>query len=127
MNAYRRDRGGSIVGAMMMIVVGFMFLAAMIIPGLTAGEVFGRGWPVLVIATGVITLIGNIVKAPFRGRIDIGGPIIVITVGVLFALQNFADIGFHRTWPVLLVVIGIGFVLKRLVLLPFLPFLRRRL
>ena len=126
MSSPRCVRGSSVVGALMMIIVGMMFLAAMTIPDLTIAEVFGRGWPVFVIATGVIALIGNIVTAPFRGRLDIAGPIIVITVGVLFALQNFTDIGFDRTWPVLLVVIGIGLVLKRLVALPFLLFLRRR-
>ena len=34
-------------------------------------------------------------------------PLILITVGVLFALQNFTSIGFDRTWPVLLIVIGL--------------------
>lgn len=35
------------------------------------------------------------------------GPIIVITVGVLFALNNFTPYGFNQTWPVLLIVIGL--------------------
>lgn len=37
----------------------------------------------------------------------IRGPIILITVGVLFALQNLTSIGFDQTWPVLLIVIGL--------------------
>jgi len=37
----------------------------------------------------------------------IGGPIVLITVGGLFVLQNFYDIGFGKTWPVLLIVIGL--------------------
>jgi hypothetical protein len=37
----------------------------------------------------------------------IRGPVILITVGVLFALDNFTPFGFSRTWPVLLVVTGI--------------------
>ena len=32
------------------------------------------------------------------------GPIILITVGVLFALNNFTPYGFSETWPVLLIV-----------------------
>lgn len=36
----------------------------------------------------------------------ITGPIILITVGSLFALDRFADYPFTRTWPVLLIVIG---------------------
>ena len=35
------------------------------------------------------------------------GPIILITVGVLFALNNFTPYGFNQTWPVLLSVVGL--------------------
>ena len=35
------------------------------------------------------------------------GPIILITVGVLFALNNLTPYGFNQTWPVLLIVIGL--------------------
>jgi len=35
------------------------------------------------------------------------GPIILITVGVLFALNNFTPYGFNQTWPVLLIVVGL--------------------
>ena len=37
----------------------------------------------------------------------IRGPITLITVGVLFALNNFTPYGFHQTWPVLLIVFGL--------------------
>jgi hypothetical protein len=37
----------------------------------------------------------------------IKGPVLMITVGVLFALDNFTPFSFNRTWPVLLVVAGI--------------------
>jgi hypothetical protein len=37
----------------------------------------------------------------------IRGPIILITVGVLFALNNFTPYGFSETWPVLLIVAGL--------------------
>jgi hypothetical protein len=38
---------------------------------------------------------------------SIKGPVMLITVGVLFALQNFTPYGFEQTWPVLLVVAGL--------------------
>jgi hypothetical protein len=123
----RRDSGGSIMAALVMLVIGFMFLAGTMLPGWSIGTMFGRGWPFIVIAVGFASLIGNLVRAPFRGRVSIGGPMIVITVGALFALQNFMRIGFDRTWPILLIVIAIGIVLKKVLMLPFLPFLRRRL
>ena len=37
----------------------------------------------------------------------IRGPITLITVGILFALQNFTPYGFGQTWPVLLIVFGL--------------------
>jgi hypothetical protein len=36
----------------------------------------------------------------------ITGPAVLVTIGVLFLLENLAQIGFHRTWPILLLVIG---------------------
>jgi hypothetical protein len=43
----------------------------------------------------------------------IRGPITLITVGVLFALQNFKGIGFDKTWPVLLIVFGLLSLMQR--------------
>jgi hypothetical protein len=41
------------------------------------------------------------------------GPITLITVGALFALQNFTGYGFDQTWPVLLIVFGLLSLLAR--------------
>jgi hypothetical protein len=35
------------------------------------------------------------------------GAAILVTLGVLFLLEEFANIGFGETWPVLLIVIGL--------------------
>ena len=35
------------------------------------------------------------------------GPIILITIGTLFALDHFTPYSFMQTWPVLLIVIGL--------------------
>jgi len=35
------------------------------------------------------------------------GPIILITIGTLFALDHFTPFGFQQTWPVILIVIGL--------------------
>jgi hypothetical protein len=43
----------------------------------------------------------------------IRGPITLITVGVLFALNNFTPYGFHQTWPILLIVFGLLTLLRR--------------
>lgn len=38
---------------------------------------------------------------------SIKGPIILITIGVLFAFDRFTEFRFSQTWPVLLIVIGL--------------------
>src|SRR5580698_8590484 len=43
----------------------------------------------------------------------IRGPITLITLGVLFALQNFTRYGFDQTWPVLLIVFGLLSLMQR--------------
>jgi len=39
------------------------------------------------------------------------GPAVLVTIGTLFLLDNVSDVGFNRTWPLLLVVIGVVKVL----------------
>jgi hypothetical protein len=43
----------------------------------------------------------------------IRGPVTLITVGVLFALNNFTPYRFHQTWPVLLIVFGLLSLVRR--------------
>ena len=43
----------------------------------------------------------------------IRGPVTLITIGVLFALNNFTPYGFDQTWPVLLIVFGLLSLLRR--------------
>jgi hypothetical protein len=43
----------------------------------------------------------------------IRGPVTLITLGVLFALNNFTAYSFDKTWPVLLIVFGLLSLLKR--------------
>jgi hypothetical protein len=43
----------------------------------------------------------------------IRGPVTLITVGILFALNNFTAFGFDKTWPVLLIVFGLLSLLRR--------------
>lgn len=40
-------------------------------------------------------------------------PVTLITLGTLFALNNFTNYGFHQTWPVLLIVFGLLSLLGR--------------
>jgi hypothetical protein len=38
---------------------------------------------------------------------SIRGPIMLIAVGLLFAADQFTDYGIWRTWPVLLILLGL--------------------
>lgn len=39
------------------------------------------------------------------------GPVVLITLGVLFLLSEFTHWRFHQTWPILLIAIGVVKVL----------------
>jgi hypothetical protein len=43
----------------------------------------------------------------------IRGPIAMITIGALFALDHLTPYGFDRTWPVLLIVFGLLSLVSR--------------
>jgi hypothetical protein len=43
----------------------------------------------------------------------IRGPIILITLGLLFALNNFTRYTFDQTWPVLLIIFGLLSIVRR--------------
>ena len=43
----------------------------------------------------------------------IRGPVTLITLGVLFAFNNFTPYGFNQTWPALLIVFGLLTLLRR--------------
>jgi hypothetical protein len=43
------------------------------------------------------------------------GPIILITVGVLFAIDHSGGLPFERTWPAIIIVIGVMKLLERAV------------
>jgi len=45
----------------------------------------------------------------------IRGPVTLITVGALFALNNFTPYQFSQTWPVLLIVFGLLTLMRRAV------------
>ena len=50
------------------------------------------------------------------------GPILLMTLGVLFAIQQAGILDFSRTWPLILIVIGVTKLMERAVAPPpFLP------
>lgn len=41
------------------------------------------------------------------------GPLMLIALGILTSLHRFQDISFTKTWPVLLIVLGVMKLLER--------------
>jgi hypothetical protein len=41
------------------------------------------------------------------------GPVTLIVLGVLFAVDHFADLRFRQTWPILLIAFGLMTLLGR--------------
>ncbi len=44
----------------------------------------------------------------------IRGPILLITVGILFAMQQSGVLPFSHTWPLLIIVIGVLKLIERM-------------
>ena len=117
--------GGSLTAAFVLISIGIMFLAGTVLPDMSFGRVFERGWPLLLVGIGVLTFVKGLVMAPFRGRVSLTGPLVLVTIGVLFTLSEWYGVGFERTWPVLLLVIGLSILMRKL-LTPLALFRRLR-
>jgi hypothetical protein len=45
----------------------------------------------------------------------IRGPIVLVVLGILFWLDQSDQIGFGRTWPILIILIGVMKLIERLV------------
>jgi hypothetical protein len=77
---------------------------------------FDRFWPLILIFFGVWLfakqwgLIGGSIARCQCERCRtrrLMGPAILVTLGVLFLLDNVSRVGFGRTWPAILLVIGV--------------------
>ena len=49
------------------------------------------------------------------------GPILLITIGILFAIQQAGGLSFSRTWPLILIVLGIIKLIERIAAPPLPP------
>ncbi len=104
-------------GALVLIGLGLLFMLE------TMGFHFfnfGHLWPLILIGIGIWLFAvrwGYVSGGKFydcdrcRSR-GLMGPAVLVTLGMLFLLEQVDVIGFHRTWPLLLVVIGLVKVLQ---------------
>jgi Domain of unknown function (DUF5668)/B-box zinc finger len=99
-------------GAVILIGLGVLFLLHNL--GIWFLDV-GRLWPIVLIVLGVWLFVKRqtcTAHGDFRHR-GLAGPAVLITVGVLALLDNLHGPEFHRTWPVILLVIGAVRLLER--------------
>jgi hypothetical protein len=61
------------------------------------------------------------VKSVFEVVRAVRGPILLIVLGVLFALDQAGKLGFERTWPLLFIVYGTLKLIERLIAPPLPP------
>jgi hypothetical protein len=99
------------MGAIVLILLGVLFLLHTM--GLELG--LDRFWPFILIAVGgwlfarnwglAGQCAGRCQCARCRSR-RLMGPVVLLTLGFLFLFESMGRIGFGRTWPILLLVIG---------------------
>ena len=97
-------------GGIVLILLGVVFLLHTI----GAFEFgFDRFWPVLLLILGAwlfarnYGVLGSSCQTdPITAKRRLMGPAILFTIGLLWLLENFNGPGFHRTWPIILLVVG---------------------
>ena len=95
-------------GAMVLIGLGVLFL----LQNVTHFQ-FANLWPIFLICLGVwlggvrMGLLGTQASRQACHVRNLMGPAVLVTLGLLFLFDNLNGPGFGRTWPVLLLVIGL--------------------
>jgi hypothetical protein len=103
---------GHVAGPVILIGLGMLFLINNFVIDISFGRLVRDFWPFILIIVGVAQLPGVFLGGP-KGRWGyLNGSVILITLGFLFALQTLGDVSFGRTWPALLVVIGVLTLVK---------------
>lgn len=106
------DRPGTLSWALVLIMAGFVFLAANL--GLLPGDDGISTFGIIMMGAGVIVGLEVLLRylrpeyrRPLRGRL--------VLAAVLFALGAGSTIGWEHTWPVVLIGIGIAILVGSLI------------
>jgi hypothetical protein len=96
-------------GAVVLIVLGCLFLINNLdIPFLR----FDTLWPLILVALGAWLFIKRKSGADLRNR-SIAGPALLVTLGLIFLMDNLHGPDWQRTWPFILLVLGILKLMER--------------
>ncbi len=103
------------IGALILIILGVLFLIGNL--GYLHFHWFGEFWPVILVAIGVWLLVDRwamIVGGTPHGRRQLMAPVVLLVVGGTFLAQSVADVSFGRTWPLILIAIGVVLMWQRI-------------
>jgi len=109
------------LGALFLIGIGVLLLLGNV--GLLQVRWAGEFWPVILIVVGGWLLAERwtlIVMGGVRGRQLLMVPAVLLALGAVFLVDNIGLIGFGRSWPLILIVIG-GVLLWQRSALPLPP------
>jgi hypothetical protein len=96
-------------GAVVLIVLGCLFLINNLdIPFLK----FDTLWPLILIGLGAWLFIKRKSAGDLRNR-SISGPALLVTLGLIFLVDNLHGPDWQRTWPFILLVLGILKLMER--------------
>lgn len=104
-----KDSG--IMWPVILIGIGFFALLNNFVFEVPVRELIRDFWPFIPIVVGLVQVLRAINSPGSSAGVLMGG-MITTTVGVLFAFHTLLDVSFGRTWPVLLIVIGVLGVLR---------------
>ncbi len=102
------------IGAVILIIVGVLFLVGNL--GYMHFHWFGEFWPMILVAIGVWLLVDRwnlITSGTAQGRRHLMAPVVLLVLGGTFLAQSVRDVSFGRTWPLLLIAIGLVLIWQR--------------
>jgi TM2 domain-containing membrane protein YozV len=102
------------LGAVLLIGIGVLLLLGNI--GWLRWHWAGDFWPLILIIIGgwlLATRWDDIAAGTPRGRRMLMGPAILLVFGATVLLQNLEIVDFHRSWPLILIVIGVVLLWQR--------------
>ena len=100
---------GQLIAGIVLIVLGGLFLMDRLFY-FHFGHFFRIWWPSLLILLGALKLVQH------PGR-RMAGPLVLITLGVIFLVDNLDVISWWRMsnlWPLILIAVGVGMMMGRL-------------
>lgn len=104
-----QKRSGSIIGGLILILVGALLLALQAVPGLAALIDLARFWPLIIVGIGALFLLGALLGSP---PLAIPGAIIAGIGGLLF-YQNLTGnwASWAYAWALIPGFVGVGIII----------------